>query len=88
MHVRVNNPDPWGDFKPTEAAFANAPDSGGACPSCVTTATALNAAAVRKIAPTLCGSVTVENQQQAVIVMSTASASVRTSSMAQLSTSP
>ncbi len=41
-----------------DAARASTPDSGGACRSCVTMHKASNAAAERRIAPTLCGSVT------------------------------
>ena len=40
-----------------EADLAKDPDSGGALRSCTTTASTPNAAAVRKIAPALCGSV-------------------------------
>jgi len=41
-----------------KADFATTPPSGGAWRSCVTSAAALNPAAERRIAPTLCGSVT------------------------------
>ena len=42
---------------PPDAALANTPDSGGECRSCTMVAVTPNAAAERRMAPALCGSV-------------------------------
>ena len=56
---QVDHPHPRHDLERARSRIlATTPDSGGAWRSCVTIAAAPNAAAERRIAPTLCGSVT------------------------------
>ena len=72
-----------------DAALPNTPPSLGACRSCVMMAAALNAAAERKIAPTLCGSVTESSTMigRSASPLSTSSMN-RSSSGSHSSTSP